>query len=56
LEELKYLATNGHTSWLPRSVSYNAAKFLGLLVGRNHRLLPRSVKRRLTSSYKEHWA
>jgi len=56
LQELSYLSRNGHVAWLPRSLSYNSAKFLGLLIGKNHRLLPRSVKRQFTSHYKEYWA
>lgn len=56
LQEQGYLAKNGHIAWLPRSISYNSAKFLGLMVGRNHRHLPRPVKRQFTSYYKEYWA
>ena len=51
-----YLAkTDNVFIWAPRSVTYNGAKFLGLAFGRAHRLLPKSLKRRLTSYYAEYW-
>lgn len=55
LREFKYLAASRNAVWIPRSVAYNSAKFLGLTFGRNNRLLPRALKRQFTSYYKEYW-
>lgn len=55
IAEIKYLYIHGNAVWIPQSLSYNAAKFLGLTIGKNHRKLPRALKLRLTSNYKEYW-
>jgi rhamnosyltransferase len=52
--EIEWLWTTGQRRWIPYAAVYELAKFLGLQLGRRHRLLPSSVKARL-SQYPEYW-
>lgn len=54
--EFKFLVQEGQSAWIPRSICYNGAKFLGLAMGHTHRLLPRGLKRRFTTYYAEYWS
>jgi rhamnosyltransferase len=53
-EELAWLVRTGRWRWIPYSVGFELAKFLGLQVGARHRLLPLWLKRRC-SSFPRHW-
>ncbi len=53
--EVEWLWATGQRRWIPYAAVYELAKFLGLQLGRRHRLLPGSVKARL-SQYPEYWA
>lgn len=53
LEELMYLAEN-HPLWIPYAVVENAARLFGLLLGYNHRFLPRFLLP-LLSGYPHYW-
>jgi rhamnosyltransferase len=46
--ELAWLWRTGQRRWLPYAVVYEATKFVGLQLGRRHRLLPKALKRRLS--------
>jgi len=52
--ELAWLWTTGQRRWIPYTALYELAKFVGLQLGRRHRLLPRAVKTRV-SAYSQHW-
>lgn len=52
--ELAWLWTTEQRRWIPYTTVYELAKFLGLQLGRRHRLLPRALKSRI-SAYPEHW-
>ena len=52
--EVAWLWTTGQRRWIPYAAVYELAKFAGLQLGRKHRLLPRTLKSRL-SAYPEHW-
>jgi rhamnosyltransferase len=52
--ELAWLWLSGQRRWIPYTVVYELAKFMGLQLGRRHRLLPRALKSRI-SAYPEHW-
>ena len=52
--EIEWLWSTGRRRWLPYTAVYELAKFAGLQLGRRHRLLPTTVKSRL-SAYPEHW-
>jgi GT2 family glycosyltransferase len=52
--EVEWLWTTGQRRWIPYAAVYELAKFVGLQLGRRHRLLPSSVKARL-SQYPEYW-
>ncbi|MHB1377559.1 MAG: glycosyltransferase family 2 protein [Candidatus Humimicrobiaceae bacterium] len=54
MEELKYLIVKGQITWIPRAFLYYFAKFSGLMLGRNHKYIPRIVKINL-SQYKSYW-
>jgi rhamnosyltransferase len=53
--ELAWLWETGQRRWIPYAAVYELAKFAGLQLGRRHRRLPRSLKRRFSalSSYWE---
>lgn len=53
--ELAWLWRTGQRSWIPYAALYEASKLAGLQLGRRHRRLPLSLKRRL-SNYPEHWS
>jgi rhamnosyltransferase len=53
-EEVAWLAREGRRRWIPYAAVYEGAKFAGLLLGANHRRLPRPVKRRC-SALPSHW-
>jgi rhamnosyltransferase len=46
--ELGWLVKNGHARWIPYTIAYEAAKFLGLQLGARHERLPLWLKRRWT--------
>ena len=52
--EIEWLWTTGQRRWIPYATVYELAKFAGLQLGRQHRLLPNPVKARL-SQYPEYW-
>ena len=54
MEELKYLIVKGQIIWMPRALLYYFAKFSGLILGRNHKYIPRMVKINL-SQYRSYW-
>lgn len=49
-QELAWLVRTGQRRWIPYAAAYELAKFTGLLLGTRHRRLPRSVRRRLSST------
>jgi len=53
--EIAWLWRTGQRRWLPYATAYELAKFAGLQLGARHRLLPASVKRRL-SAYPGYWS
>jgi rhamnosyltransferase len=52
--EIAWLWTTGQRRWIPYAAIYELAKFGGLQLGRRHRLLPTTMKARL-SSHPRHW-
>lgn len=46
--EIRWLWKTGQRRWIPYTAVYELAKFVGLQLGRRHRRLPVSVKRRLS--------
>jgi rhamnosyltransferase len=49
LGELTWLWRTRQRRWIPYAVLYEGTKMVGLLVGANHKRLPRPVKRRLSA-------
>ena len=47
--ELGWLWSTGQRRWIPYTAAYEFAKFVGLQLGRRHRRLPASVKRRFSA-------
>jgi rhamnosyltransferase len=47
--ELGWLWRSGQRRWIPYAAVYEGVKLVGLVLGSNHRYLPRSVKRRLSA-------
>ena len=47
--EASWLWRTGQRRWIPYAALYETAKFAGLQLGRRHRLLPRSLRRRLSA-------
>ena len=54
-DELAWLWRTGQRRWIPYTALYESAKFGGLQLGRRHRHLPASLRRRL-SHYPSYWA
>lgn len=54
VQEIAYLARQGHWTWLPLVLPYEGARFLGFFLGRHARSLPQPVNRRL-SQYAWYW-
>ena len=52
--EVEWLWGTGQRRWIPYAVVYELAKFTGMQLGRRHRRLPRSLKRRF-SALSSHW-
>ena len=52
--EVSWLWNTGQRRWIPYAAVYELAKFTGLQLGRRHRLLPTSLKTRL-SAYPGYW-
>lgn len=52
--ELRWLVSSKQARWIPYTVAYEGAKFLGLQVGARHRFVPRWLKPRL-SAHPEFW-
>jgi rhamnosyltransferase len=48
-EELGWMWRAGHRRWIPYTMVYEGAKFLGLQLGARHRRLPRWLKLRMTA-------
>ncbi|NPA79787.1 MAG: glycosyltransferase family 2 protein [Thermotogae bacterium] len=53
LRELEFLAEN-HPLWIPYALAENAMRILGLILGYNHRLLPKFLLP-LLSGYRYYW-
>lgn len=53
--EVTWLWRTGRARWIPYSVAYELAKFAGLQLGRRHRRIPVSMKRRL-SALPSYWS
>lgn len=53
-EEVRWLARGGQRRWIPYAALYESVKFVGLILGANHRRLPATVKRRF-SALPSHW-
>jgi len=51
---LKYLIVKGQMTWIPKAFLYYFVKFSGLILGRNHKYIPKILKIRL-SAYKWYW-
>ncbi len=49
--ELVFLLTRGYILWAPYAALYEAVKFMGLMLGRYHRHLPKSLVRSLIYQY-----
>jgi rhamnosyltransferase len=47
--EVEWLWETGQRRWIPYAAVYELAKFAGLQLGRRHRRLPRSLKRRFSA-------
>jgi len=47
--ELEWLWSTGQRRWIPYTAAYELAKFAGLQLGRRHRRLPASLKRRFSA-------
>lgn len=54
MDELKYLIVKGQITWIPKAFLYYFAKFSGLILGRNHKYIPKVLKIRL-SGYSRYW-
>lgn len=52
--ELVWLARTGQYRWIPYTALYESVKLAGLVLGANHRRLPKPAKRRL-SALPAHW-
>jgi rhamnosyltransferase len=52
--EMRWLVGSGNARWIPYTIAYEGAKFLGLQAGARHRLVPRSLRPRL-SAHPEFW-
>jgi rhamnosyltransferase len=52
--EVEWLWETGQRRWIPYAAVYELAKFTGMQLGRRHRHLPRSVKRRV-SALQTYW-
>jgi rhamnosyltransferase len=52
--EVTWLWETGQRRWIPYTAAYELAKFAGMQLGRRHRHLPASVRRRL-SALPDHW-
>jgi rhamnosyltransferase len=48
-EEMKYLIARGHGQRVPYVLCYEAARYLGVVLGRHERLLPQAFKQRASS-------
>jgi rhamnosyltransferase len=53
-DEIVWLWTTSQRRWIPYTAVYELAKFVGLQLGRHHRVLPTSVKARL-SAHPTYW-
>ena len=53
--EVEWLWETGQRRWIPYAALYELAKFTGMQLGRRHRLLPTTLKRRL-SALPGHWS
>ena len=49
--ELAFLLTRGYILWIPYAPIYEAVKFVGLMLGRYHRRLPKRLVKKLTLQY-----
>jgi len=48
-KEMEYLVARGHGHRVPYVLCYEAARYVGIILGRNARLLPRAFKQRASS-------
>jgi rhamnosyltransferase len=53
-QELIWLTRSGSRRWIPYAALYESVKFAGLVLGANHKRLPRATKRQL-SAMPWHW-
>jgi rhamnosyltransferase len=51
-KEAAWLIRTNQWPWLPRAALYEATKLTAVLAGRNHRLLPTALKRKLSANYR----
>ena len=47
--EVEWLWQTGQRRWIPYAAAYELAKFTGMQLGRRHRHLPLSLKRRFSA-------
>jgi rhamnosyltransferase len=50
--EAAWLIRTNQWPWLPRAALYEAVKLTAVLAGRNHRLLPKGLKKKLSANYR----
>ena len=53
--EIVWLSRTGKKGWIPYAIVYELSKYSGIALGRRHRLLPRRLKRHL-SSVPSYWS
>ena len=54
VDQLNYLIVKGQSAWIPKAFLYYFAKFSALILGRNHKYIPKALKIRL-SGYRGYW-
>jgi rhamnosyltransferase len=54
MDELKHLIVKGQIAWVPKAFLYYFAKFSGLMLGKNHKYIPKVLKIRI-SGHGEYW-
>lgn len=54
LEEIKYIISKKEFRWIPKAIIYYLMKFMGLIMGRNQKFLPGTLKARF-SNYRMYW-
>lgn len=54
MDELKYLIVKGQITWIPKAFLYYFVKFSGLILGKNHKYIPKVLRIRL-GDHGEYW-